>query len=570
MTELECVPFAVGHVDEGICIRIRMGPYRVLLDCGLRDPLSVLVGEEDSDAPGETPPADLVFCSHAHSDHARGLLALHRRFPDLPIYASQVTAELLPLNWLAEEVPDFCQQLDWRSPVELYPDLTVQIWPAGHLPGAASVLFSYTKDSRPYTVFYTGDFLMSNSRLVEGLPLEEVRGLKPDVLIVEGSYGTARHPKRRQQENQLADKINQAIAQGLSILMPTPILGLGQELLMLLRSHHHFTGQNIDIWVGDRVAAGCDAYLNLLPYFPSTVQNFANHQPLFWDDRIRPRVRRLHTGFSGQTDGEQMGAIAEQSTEETPCIILVDAETPLNQFCQTQQRRWLLLLPRKFGHPSSVERAVYDQIQHSDQLQEWIQAGWLMVDSYTLGDHCDGPGTAQLIHNIRPQHIIFVHGSPSHLTDLTSLEELQNRYQLHLPSADMRIELPVGDLFVQPAPPESPYEGELTELKTTVMITLPKEITQDARWRTFADTGLLEAKWQGDELVIRGLQQRELLNQDRSTASSELEQECCDNCAYYRGQRCWNQHSPLFGFRVTPEGYCPVFKSAYESTEDAI
>jgi hypothetical protein len=36
--------------------------------------------------------------------------------------------------------------------------------------------------------------------------------------------------------------------------------------------------------------------------------------------------------------------------------------------------------------------------------------------------------------------------------------------------------------------------------------------------------------------------------------------DCCGNCQHYRGQRCWNQASPLFGFKVAPEGYCPVFE----------
>ena len=74
----------------------------------------------------------------------------------------------------------------------------------------------------------------------------------------------------------------------LSILLPTPSLGLGQELLMLLRSHHYFTGRGLNIWVDGDVARGCDAYLELLPHLPHAVQNFARHQPLFWDERVRP------------------------------------------------------------------------------------------------------------------------------------------------------------------------------------------------------------------------------------------------------------------------------------------
>lgn len=571
MTDLECVPYAVGHANEGVCILLTMGPYQVLLDCGLRDVTPLVSNDwvpndEGEFASNQRPPADVVYCSHAHADHARGLLALHRLYPDLPMYGSQVTAKLLPLNWLNEAVPDFCAPVEWRSPVEIFPNLTLQLWPAGHLPGASAALFTYHHPENPRTVFYTGDFLLANSRLVDGLPLDDVRGLKPDVLIIEGSYGTARHAKRRQQENQLAEKIYRAIAHGKSVLLPTPILGLGQELLMLLRSHHHFTGKPIDIWVTSNIAAGCDAYLDLLPHFPSSVQNFARHQPLFWDDRIRPRVRRLEQVPLETLEQEGDRPIREQilaaSEQPTPCIVLADSATPLAEFCGLDDREWLLLLPRKFGQTSSVEKGVCDQIQFSPTLQTCIQSGRLVIDSYLLGDHCDGPGTLQFIHNLRPQHVVFVHGAPSHLTDLTSLEELQNRYQLHLPSADMRLELPVGDLFIQPAPPEQVYEGELTELKSTVLVTLPKSVTEDERWRDFSDTGLLDIRWQGNDLVIRGIQQNELLEQDRTTASADIK-ECCDHCAYYRGQRCGNPKSSLFDLKVTPEGYCPAFEYAY-------
>ena len=213
--DLDCLPYGAGHAQEGVCLLVRMGPHRILLDCGVEDiaPLSATLDR--------SLPADFVVCTHAHSDHARGLLALHQSFPHLPIYASEVTARLLPLNWpsLAQQPEShFCQALPWQSPIKLRPGLSVQLFPSGHLPGAATVLLTYAAPHRTYTVVYTGDFFLSNSRLVEGLPLGELRGMKPDVLILEGSYGTARHPHRRQLENQLADRIHRAIADGYSVL----------------------------------------------------------------------------------------------------------------------------------------------------------------------------------------------------------------------------------------------------------------------------------------------------------------------------------------------------------------
>jgi Cft2 family RNA processing exonuclease len=533
MDQLECLPYGVGSAQEGVSLLIRMGSYQVLLDCGLNALTPEIVDRWER-------PIDLILCSHAHPDHAAGLLALHEALPQVPICASEVTAQLMRLNWLDREVPLFCQALPWRSPIEFRDGLTVELYPAGHLPGAAAILLTYKTAQRSYSVFYTGDFLLSNSRLVDGLPLEELRGLRPDVLIVEGTCGTARYPHRRQQENQLADRIDQAMSPARSdrqsVLLPTPTLGLGQELLMLLRSHHHFTGQDLDIWVDGSVALGCDAYLDLLPHFPSSVQNFARHQPLFWDDRIRPRVRHLPA-----------------EPVSTPCIILTDKDKDLSQYCRSG--KWLLLLPQQSGSTGSVEFTVSQTLEASPELKAAVQSGRIAIESYLLTDHCDGAGTTQLIHNLRPQHVVFVHGTPTYLNDLANLDELHNRYHLHTPAAGVLVKLPIGETFLQPAPPETHYEGELTELEDSVLISLPPAIVADPRWQTLADTGLIEVRWQGEELVLRGITQREFLNRDAAT-----ELECCDHCRHCRGQRCWNQASPLFGFKVTPEGYCPVFE----------
>jgi Cft2 family RNA processing exonuclease len=62
---------------------------------------------------------------------------------------------------------------------------------------------------------------------------------------------------------------------------------------MLLRSHHYFTGKDIDIWVDDEIALVCDRYLQLIEHLPSSVRNFAQNQPLFWDRKVKPRVGRV-------------------------------------------------------------------------------------------------------------------------------------------------------------------------------------------------------------------------------------------------------------------------------------
>ena len=533
---LSCFVYAAGHDEEGVCLLLHIGTYRILLDCGMAD-LSIILEQPE-------PPADLVFCSHAHEDHCRGLLQLHQAFPQLPIYTSEVTAKLLSFHWteLDTSTLNWCQTIPWQSPLNITSDLAIELIPSGHLPGAASIAIAHTTKQRTYKVMYTGDFSVSNFQLVEGMSIENLRGLAPDVLIVEGTYGTVRHPHRRLQEKQLMERIHDSLDRGQNVLLPVPPIGLGQEILKLLRSHHQFTGRDLDIWVDGSVARTCDIYLELLSQFPASVQNFAKHQPLFWDERICPRMRRL-----AERD--------DSATNSKPGVFIVDYTSDLWQYAQQDASQWLVLLaehPQQFSRPSAA------------QLDLLHSLSSVTIEDYLLAEHSDGRNTTQLIHNLRPQHIIFAHGTLNYLLELASLEELRNRYQIHSPAGGILVELPIGDRFVQPKVDQPIYyEGELNEAGS-ISVILPDSITSDSRWKSLADTGIIQARWQGEELVVRGVSQRELLNSNnRSRISSDLD--CCDRCIHYHNQRCWNHFSPLYGFKVIPEGYCPVFEAEDES-----
>lgn len=560
MSELSCLPYGVNYADEGICLRVQIGPYRVLLDCGLESIEALLNGN------ATRAPVDAVVCSHAHPDHGRSLLKLHQTWPDIPIFCSKATVNLLPLNWPEMtwvNGADFCQAVPWRQPVELAQGLTATLWPAGHLPGAACVLLTYTAAKRQYSVLYTGDFFLSNSRLVEGLPLDELRGLKPDVLIVEGSHGTARFPHRRQQENRLADHINQAIAAGHNVLMPVPIMGLGQELIMLLRSHHHFTGRDLTVWVDTWIAQACDSYLDLLPHLPTNVQNFARHQPLFWDERILPRIKRLPPLPDLPADPGQ------------PAILIGYQDADLSPFARWGNSPWRILLPDDLA--TSVVQVGLDYTSTAPHhTLDWLQLlgtefdeGLAFLDTYLLTSHSDGAGTTQLIHNVRPHHVLFVHGSPNFLADLASLEDLQSRYKLHLPSPNQVVELPIGDTFLQPAAPDTLFEGDIAETEDSITVTLPLAIQEDPRWKRLSDTGIVQIRWQGNDLVIRGLTQQSLLKQASSPAIASATVPCCFNCVHWQQPRCDNPTSPMYGFPVAAEGYCPEFKPRPDTRPDS-
>lgn len=513
MSELECIPLGIGQNGEGVCLDLRLGQYHFLLDCGLKD-LSAL------EALSKHRTWSGVFCSHAHADHCRGILKLQTLISDLRIFTTEVTAHLLPFTISIPISP-----LKFEEIIEIEPNLFIKLLPAGHLPGAASIWLTYVGD-REYNVLYTGDFFSSNSRLVQGLRMEQFRGSSLDVLIIEGSFGTIKHPHRRTQEHNFIQQIEKAIASGYSVLFPVPKVGIGQEILTLLRSHHAFTGKDLDIWIDAGIGEGCDLYMELLSHLPLSVQNFSRHQSLFWDDRISPRIQPIE--------------LIDDSL--SPCIILVDIDTDWIHHPNLGMHAYQIFLP---------DRAI-------ELKKELIARNYPFV-TYLLAEHCDVAGTTQLIHNLKPQHVVFMHGDSNYLADLASLEELSSKYHIHCPAIGIPLDLPLGDSFDSLQGSSShqllPYAGDLAELNSAIMLTLPIEVTNDSRWFNFSDTGLIEAKWQGEDLLIRGITQRELLN----TQSGESDM-ACQSCRFYINQRCLNRSSPLSGLKVSSDGYCLGFE----------
>ena len=53
-----------------------------------------------------------------------------------------------------------------------------------------------------------------------------------------------------------------------------------------------------------------------------------------------------------------------------------------------------------------------------------------------------------------------------------------------------------------------------------MIISLPDTVTADPRWQGLADTGIVEVRWQGEELVLRGITQRELLRQNHDVSGA--------------------------------------------------
>ena len=240
--------FLGGAMEIGASsIYVKAGGKRFLLDSGIRqsgtkDPLP------DFRTIQEQGGLDAVIVSHAHMDHIGTLPIISKAYPNARIYMTVMTAELTrvllydSLKIMAhreDEIPHYTEQdvldmlgrvtpMRYQAELSILEDVRLTLYPAGHIAGAACACLA-TEEG---TLFYSGDFAAFSQRTIEGI---HVPKLRPDVAIVETTYGNRLHANRQVEERRLVELVRECTACGQKVLIPAFALGRSQEVLLILR-----------------------------------------------------------------------------------------------------------------------------------------------------------------------------------------------------------------------------------------------------------------------------------------------------------------------------------------------
>lgn len=232
----------------GSCIYIRIADKGILLDSGIRqsaskDPIP------DFRTIQEQGGVDAIIISHAHMDHIGTLPIISKAYPGAHIYMTAMTEDLTRvllydslkiMNYREDEIPHYSEQdvlamlgrvhpVGYQTPFPIFDGFTLTFYPAGHIAGAACI-YLVTEDG---SLFYSGDFSAFSQRTIEGIRIPKLR---PDVAIVETTYGNRLHANRMVEEKRLVELVKECIAQKKKILIPTFALGRAQEVLLILRT----------------------------------------------------------------------------------------------------------------------------------------------------------------------------------------------------------------------------------------------------------------------------------------------------------------------------------------------
>ena len=190
---------------------------------------------------------------------------------------------------------DFIIPVSAHQLINVCPGVSFTPYHAGHVLGAAMFMI----DIAGLKILYTGDYSREEDR---HLVKAELPPIKPDVLIVESTFGVHTLEARETKEARFTNLVHTIIKRGGHVLMPTFALGRAQELLLILDEYwkNHPDLHNVPIYYASSLARKSMAvYQTYIHTMNANIRNrFAKRDnPFIFSYVFRPGVPILSVHF---------------------------------------------------------------------------------------------------------------------------------------------------------------------------------------------------------------------------------------------------------------------------------
>lgn len=414
-------PLGAGQEVGRSCHLLEFKDKRILLDCGIHPGLSGMDALPFVDMI-EADKIDLLLISHFHLDHAGALpwflqkttfrgkcfmthatKAIYRWLLSDFIKVSNIaTDQMLFTEHDLEVSMDKIETLNFHEEKEVG---GIKFWAynAGHVLGAAMFMIEIAG----VRVLYTGDFSREEDR---HLMAAELPTVKPDVLIVESTYGTHIHEKREDREGRFTSTIHDIVTRGGRCLIPVFALGRAQELLLILDEYWaaHPELHEIPIYYASSLAKKCMA----------VYQTFVNAM----NERIRrtiavnnPFVFKHISNLKGIDHFEDVG----------PCVVLASPGMMQSGLSRELFESWCTdskngCIVAGYCVEGTLAKQILSEPQEIQTMNGLKLPLKMQVDYISFSAHTDYKQTSGFIRELKPPHVVLVHGEANEMNRLKS------------------------------------------------------------------------------------------------------------------------------------------------------
>lgn len=438
---MRIIPLGGAHEVGASSTIVEFGQHRILVDAGIR--IGAHEGDQLPDLSRiqmEAGRLSAIFLTHAHMDHSGALPLVHMAYPNVPIYMTPATAAVVRIL-LSDSLRLMEGKFEREGEIPLFPpeavasclgcirpipfDFPVKIaegqvsaifHPAGHILGASSITFQ----GRTGSLLISGDISVTDQRTVPGMLAPNIR---PDVVMIESTYGDRLHAHRPTQEAQLIQTVANVVESGGKVIFPAFAVGRAQEIVLILRQAVAARLlPEFPIYVDGMVQSVCDAYSRFPTYLQKhlRVSLQKGENPFFPAGGSVFRVRNAQErkrvlegppcciiASSGMMTGGPSAFYASHLASNRSNLIAITGY-------QDEEAPGRRLLDMAEAPPESRSLRINDQNVRIE----------CKVAKYALSAHADSGEISGLIGQMSPsQGVILVHGDGDARSSLASTIE---------------------------------------------------------------------------------------------------------------------------------------------------
>ncbi|RXW15316.1 hypothetical protein EST38_g10539 [Candolleomyces aberdarensis] len=325
--------------------------------------------------------------------------------------------------------------------ISVCPGVSFTAFHAGHVLGACMFLIEIAG----LKVLYTGDYSREEDRHLVKAELPPVR---PDVLIVESTFGVHSLEGREEKEGRFTKLVHSIIRRDGHVLLPTFALGRAQELLLILDDYwaKHPELHNVPIYYASGLAKRCMAvYRSFIPSMNSEVQRrFAK--------RDNPFVFKSAFFASHISNVSHVRGWEKKIAEGPPCVVLASPGFMQAGASRALFERWAPdarngLIITGYSIEGTLARDIMTEPDEITSLKGDTIPRKMSVDAFAFSAHVDYAQNAEFIQAVNAEHVVLVHGEKNNMNRLRAAMELKFKEQ----GKDVKIHAPrnleVLDLF---------------------------------------------------------------------------------------------------------------------------
>ncbi|XP_070566545.1 cleavage and polyadenylation specificity factor subunit 3-like isoform X1 [Ptychodera flava] len=441
-------PLGAGQEVGRSCIMLEFKGKKIMLDCGIHPGLSGMdaLPYFDLIEPDEI---ELLLISHFHLDHCGALpwflqkttfkgrvfmthatKAIYRWLLSDYVKVSNISTEqMLYTDKDLEASMDKIETIDFHVETEVN---GVKFWcyNAGHVLGAAMFMLEIAG----VKLMYTGDFSRQEDRHLMAAELPSVR---PDVLIIESTYGTHIHEKREEREARFTGTVHDIVNRGGRCLIPVFALGRAQELLLILDEYwaNHPELHDVPIYYASSLAKKC----------MSVYQTYINAM----NDKIKrqitisnPFVFKHISNLRGMDHFDDIGPSVVMAS---PGMMQSGLSRELFESWCTDRRNGVIIAG--YCVEGTLAKHILSQPEEVTTMSGQKLPLKMSVDYISFSAHADYQQISEFLRILKPPHVVLVHGEQNEMGRLKAavIREYEDNVdvdiQVHNPKNTQAVEL---------------------------------------------------------------------------------------------------------------------------------